>query len=163
MGVLEIYYLPLKRGDCSIPNFSIPQILRFAHAFSFMATCSTYGIEKKQLRAGTATTASTMNKQGLKAQNFKKDISPFPLLTILGSCHKTTHSGWERWKQRLWQENWDTDFVRHCSSSGRFVWWSHKPIFMCLSLLISEMGVTISTCHTSFCLSNTRKHLESLR
>lgn len=35
--------------------------------------------------------------------------------------------------------------------------------FMCLSLLISEMGTTILTCLVLFCLShNTRKHLESL-
>lgn len=45
----------------------------------------------------------------------------------------------------------------HWSSSNRFVWWSHKSIFTCLSLLISEMGVTISSCYTSFCLSNNQK------
>lgn len=35
MRVLEIYYLPLKSGDCSIPKFSIPQILWLVHACFF--------------------------------------------------------------------------------------------------------------------------------
>lgn len=120
-------------------------------AFSFVATCSIYGIERKQFRAGTATTVSTMNRQ---AQNFKKGISPFPLLTILPDpkvvAIRQCNSGWERWNQRLWQENWDIDFVRHCSSSDRSVWWSQKAIFMCLSLLISEIGVTILSCTPCF-------------
>lgn len=84
MGALAIYYLPLKSGDCRIPKSSIPQILRFAHGcLFFMATCSAYGTERKQFRAGTAMRASTMNRQDSKAQNFKKGISPFLLLTIL--------------------------------------------------------------------------------
>lgn len=41
------------------------------------------GLKGNSSEQCTATTASTMNRQDLKAQNFKKGISPFLLLTIL--------------------------------------------------------------------------------